>query len=136
MTGPRTIAPRYPNVADVMSPSSTRSEAPSDAGLLVIGPRVSSGAFVTLRAPRHGDEIDQLLDPAEEFGLEVGVAGHRAQDALPGRRHLRRPPDGVQHPFLPRLPARNVWPGRDADRGRPHRGPDVDERMPHDQHVG
>ena len=33
-------------------------------GLLVIGPRVSSGAVVTLCAPRRGDEIDQLLDAA------------------------------------------------------------------------
>src|SRR5580698_2810030 len=135
MTGPRTIAPRYPNVAHVMSPSPTRSGAPSDAALLVIGPRVSSAALVTLRAPRHGDEIDQLLDPAEELGLEVRVAGHRAQDALPGRRYLRRPSDAAQHPFLPRLPGRDVWPGRDANRGRPDGSPDVDERMPHDQHV-
>src|ERR1700719_1740003 len=119
-----------------LSPLPTRARSGCDAGLLVIGPRVSSGAVVTLCAPRHGDEIDQLLDPAEELGLEVGVAGHRAQDALPGRRYLRRPPDGAQHALLPRLPARNVWPGRDADRGRPHRGPDVDERMSDDQHVG
>src|SRR6266581_335908 len=143
MTGPRKIAPRYPNVADVMSPSRTgtgpesdnRAPPSSDAGFLVIGPRVSSGALVTLRAPWRGDEIDELLDPAEEFGFEVGVRGHRAQDALPGRRHLRRPPDGPQHAFLPWLPGRDVRPGRDADRGRPHGGPDVDERMAHDQHV-
>src|SRR5438132_12630547 len=128
MTGPRKIAPRYPNVANVTSPSRTRP--PSGAGLLVISPRVSSGAVVTLRAPRHGDEIDQLLDPAEELGLEVGVARDRTQDALPGRRDLRRPPDGAQHAFLPRLPGRNVRPGREADRGRPDGGPDVDERMP------
>src|SRR5712691_12816339 len=119
MTGPRKIAPRYPNVADVMSPSLTRARS-----------------SVTLCASWHGDEIDQLLDPAEEFRLEVGVAGHRAQDALPGRGHLRRPSDGAEHAFLPRLPGRNIRPGRDADRGRPHGGPDVDERMPRDQHVG
>src|SRR6516162_11622295 len=118
MTGPRTIAPRYPNVAEVTSPSRTRP--PSYAGLLAIGPRVSSGAVVTLCAPGRGDEIDQLLDPAEERGLQVGVAGHRAQDALPGRRHGRRPADGAQHAFLPRLPRRDVRPGRDADRGGPH----------------
>src|SRR6266851_6492836 len=113
MTGPREIAPRYPNVADVMSPSRTsagpsrtpagpesgtresgnRARLSSDAGFLVIGPRVSSGALVTLCAPRRGDEIDKLLDPAEELRLEIGIRGHRAQDALPGRRHLRRPPD-------------------------------------------
>src|SRR6266851_2629532 len=144
MTGPRKIAPRYPNVADVMSPSRTgtgpesdnRARPSSDAGFLVIGPRVSSGALVTLRAHWRGDEIDELFDPAEEFGFEVGVRGHRAQDALPGRRHLRRPPDGPQHAFLPWLPGRDVRPGLDADRGRPYGGPDIDERMAHDQHVG
>src|SRR5260370_8138237 len=161
MTGPRKIAPRYPNVADVMSPARTcagpartpagresgtrdsgrresgnRARLSCDAGFLVIGPRVSSGALVTLCAPRRGDEIDKLLDPAEELRLEIGIRGHRAQDALPGRRHLRRPPDGAQHAFFPRLPGGDVRPGRDADRGRAHGGPDVDERMPHDQHVG
>src|SRR6516165_12019118 len=92
-TGPRTMAPRYPKAADTMSlsrrrtgpRSCDRARPTSDAGLLVIGPRVSSGAVVTLCAPGHRDEIDQLLDPAEKLRLEVGVAGHRAQDALPGR---------------------------------------------------
>src|SRR5690242_12019766 len=109
-----------------LSPSRTRARSACDAGLLVIGPRVSSGAVVTLCAPWHGDEIDQLLDPAEEFRLEVGVTGHRAKDALPGRGHLRRPADGAQHAVLPWLTGRHIRPGRDADRGRPHGGPDVD----------
>src|SRR6185369_14243811 len=114
-------------------PSRTCVRSGSDAILLVIGPRASSGAVVTLCASGRGDEIDQLLDPAEEFRLEVGVAGHRAQDARPGRGHLRRPAEGAQHAFLPRLPWWDIRPGRDADRGWPHRGPDVDERMAHDQ---
>ena len=45
-------------------------------------------------------------------------------------------PRALQHALLPRLAPRNVRPARDADRAGPDRGPDVDERMPHDQHVG
>src|ERR1700730_16395318 len=103
MTGPRKIAPRYPNVANVTSPSRTRppsgvtspsrTRPPSGAGLLVISPRVSSGALVTLRAPRHGDEIDQLLDPAEQLGLELGAARDRPQVRPAMGAHLSRPPD-------------------------------------------
>src|SRR6516162_2417292 len=95
----------------MMSPSPSRARARSacDAGLLVIGPRVSSGAVVTLCALRHGDEIDQLLDPAEELRLEVGVAGHRPQDALPGRGHLRRPADGEK---LLTIAGRSSMPSR------------------------
>src|SRR6266571_2082399 len=119
MTGPKKTAPRYPNVADVRSPSPARARSSSGAGFLVIGPRMPSGTVVTLCVSGHGDEIDQLFDPAERLRLEVGVAGHRAQDALPGRGHLRRPSDGAEHAFLPRLPG----------------GPDVDEGMPRDQHV-
>src|SRR5215471_8018097 len=91
-----------PAPAATASAASASAVPASGTGLPVIGPRVSFDV-VTLRAAGHGDEIDELLDPAEQLGLEVGVAGHRAQDALPGGRHLRRPPDGAQHAFLPRL---------------------------------
>ena len=64
---------------------------------------------------RRGDEVDELLDPAKQLRLEVGVAGHRPQDPPPGGgdvlRGVRGPADPAQHAFLPRLAARDVRPG-------------------------
>jgi len=36
----------------------------------------------------RGDEVDQLLDPSEQFGLEVGVRVDAGQDVPPRRSHV------------------------------------------------
>src|SRR6516164_10337723 len=98
------------------------------------------GSSVTGPGPRsvaalRRDEVDQFLDPAEELRFEVGEAGHRAQDALPRPGGVRWPAEGPQHAFLPGLARGNLRPAADAERRRLDRRPDVDVRMPDDEHV-
>src|ERR1700733_13382145 len=87
-----------------------------------------------------GDEVDEFLDAAEQFRLQVGVAGDRAQDAAPrGGDVLRRlvaPADPREHALFPGQPPWDVGPGRQAEPGRLDRRPDVDERVADDEDVG
>ena len=73
--------------------------------------------FRRLSAAGGGDEVDQLLDPAEERGLQVSEARHGPQDALPAGRDVLRPPDRAQHAFLPRQAAGDIGPAGDPEHG-------------------
>ena len=63
------------------------------------------------RAQRLGDEVDQLLHPADQRRVEVGPVPHPAADAPPRRGDVGlvgvRPAQGVADPVLPVRPARD-----------------------------
>src|SRR6185437_13487456 len=75
-----------------------------------------------------------------QLGLQVRVAGDRAQDAAPGGgdvlRGLVRPPDPGEDAFLPRQAPWYVRPAGQAQLGWLDRRPDVDVRMADDEDVG
>src|SRR4029079_3003358 len=85
------------------------------------------------------DEVDQLLDAADECGLEVVPVPHPAPDPLPRSGDVgllaMRPAHRLPHAFLPVHALRNHRPRRDAEAARLHRLPDVDEGMTHDPRV-
>ena len=78
-----------------------------------------------------GDEVDELLHPAEECRLQIGVRAHCAQDVLPRAGNigliLVGPPQRFADSVLPLNRARNSRPGGKAEAGRLYRLPDVDE---------
>src|SRR6266568_5094315 len=79
----------------------------------------------------RGDEVDQLLDGAQQGHLDVGEAVDAREHLpphLPGIRHAQRRTDAV----LPVRGARHVRPAFDAESRRLHRLPDVHVRMPGD----
>src|SRR6266545_7661657 len=82
-----------------------------------------------------GDEVDELLDAAEQGGLQVGVAADARQDAPPCLAGLDAPAEGGDDALLPWDTARHRRPPRDTDRRRLDRGPDVDERVAGDEDV-
>src|SRR5690606_1653095 len=86
---------------------------------------------------RH--EIDEFLDPAEQHGLKVCIVAHGAQDALPGAGDiglfLVRPAEGLADAVLPFDAPRDDGPRVEAKAGRLDRLPDIDEGMPHHEHV-
>src|SRR5215469_3459694 len=53
-------------------------------------------------AARRRHEVDELLDPAEEGRLKVGIGANPAEDLAPGCCGIRRPAEGFQHPVLQR----------------------------------
>ena len=57
--------------------------------------------------------VDELLDRADESGLEVRVRLDLAQQVLPEGRRGVAPTDGLAHAFLPRLALRDSRPHRD-----------------------
>ena len=73
----------------------------------------------SLLRPPARDEVDELLDAAEQRGLEVAVAAHAAEDVLPGARDVGlvgvRPSERLADAVLPLGAARDHRPGR---RGR------------------
>src|SRR3954447_24670193 len=83
----------------------------------------------------RGDEVDELLDAAEQGGFQVGVGADARQDALPRITGLDAPAEGGDDALLPRDGARHRRPRRDPDRRRLDRGPDVDERVAGDEDV-
>src|SRR5690606_34730932 len=83
----------------------------------------------------EGDEVDQLLDRADQRGLEVAVAVDRREDAPPHVAWLGDA-EPTAHALLPRFAPRDLRPGVHADDPRSHRLPDVDVRVPGHQHVG
>src|SRR5690606_23922037 len=89
------------------------------------------------RALAH--EVDQLLDPAQQRGLEVGVGAHATEDALPRPRDVGlrrvRPTERLAHAVLPLGPAIHDRPRGDTEARGLHRLPDVDEWMPHHEHM-
>src|SRR3954454_10305224 len=102
--------------------------------------RSSPAGPAGVRGLRSGcDEVDELLDPAEQLGLEVGVRVDAGQDPLPRPRDVRlvlvRPAERLADAVLPLDAARDVRPGLDADPRGPHRLPDVDVGVAHDEHV-
>src|SRR5579875_135706 len=109
--------------------------APRPHGSRVIVPRVAFAPRVRLCAARLGDEVDEFLHAPEEFRLEIGVAGHRTQDPMPRGGRVAAPAQLAQHALFPWHAAGNIRPPADPDRGRLDGLPDVDERMPGDQHV-
>src|SRR4051794_33581413 len=81
-----------------------------------------------------GDEVDQVLNSAQQRDLEVGVRVDTREHAAPALPRLT-PAEGCADPLLPRLSARDLRPRRDADCRRLHRLPDVDVRMTVDEDV-
>src|SRR6476660_1935501 len=86
-----------------------------------------------------GDEVDQLLDPAEQGGVEVLEAAYAAQDVLPGAGDVGlvavRPAELLADALLPLDASRHRRPLLLAEPLGLHGGPDVDERMADDEHV-
>src|SRR3546814_18284172 len=85
-----------------------------------------------------GDEVDQLLDPAEQRRIEVLEPAHPTEDVLPGTRDVGlvavRPAQLLADAVLPLDVARDVRPPLDAEPRGLDRCPDGDERMNADQH--
>ena len=92
------------------------------------------------RSARRRDEVDELLDPAEQLGLEVGVGADRR------RGSAARPARGRPGSSAASRGARAMPTFHDVPRGitgqasipsalRLHRLPDVDVRVADDQHV-
>ncbi len=84
----------------------------------------------------HGDEVDELLDPARERRLDIGDRAHGPEDPHPSGGDVLvigvRPADAAQYPRLPVLSARDGRPCGDADDVRLDRLPDVDVRVADD----
>ncbi len=76
------------------------------------------GCWPTRWSGTRRDEVDEFLDPAEQFGLQVGVAVHPAEDVAPGVGGLHPPAEGGDHALFPRDPARHVRPPLDAQHRR------------------
>ena len=88
---------------------------------------------------RRRHEVDQLLDPAEQRRLEVAVSMHPREHSLPREPEvffrLSWPAEGAANAGLPVGAARNLRPTLNAHRRRRHALPDVNERVPNDNHV-
>ena len=89
---------------------------------------------------RRGHEVDELLDPAQQLGLEVRVRRGRCRGCAAtrgrGRPASRAASRGARAtPCLPRRAARDVRPGVHAQAVRPDGLPDVDVRVADDEHV-
>ena len=87
-----------------------------------------------------GDEVDELLDPAEQGGLEVVVrrAPGRGCAARPGRcrpGRVRPAELAGRRPSSTRSLRGTSGHALEAEPLGLHRGPDVDERVADDQHV-
>src|SRR6476661_9017958 len=85
---------------------------------------------------RAGHEVDQLLDPAEQTGVEVGEGRDLAEDVLPGAGDVGlvavRPAQLLADALLPLDVAGHLGPGLDAETLGFHGLPDVDERVADD----
>ena len=114
--------------APVADPVSARSQACLASPTLALSDSVD------------GDEVDQLLDPAEQGRLEVVRRSAPAKDVLPGAGDVGlvavRPAELLADALLPL----DRCAGRRASASSPSRSgftacPDVDERVADDQHV-
>src|SRR5215212_9815182 len=94
-------------------------------------PGTSSPAEGGAQAPSVGrDEVDELLDPADEGRLQVGPRLHPRQDPLrPDVAGVVLPAQAAADAFLPGLALRHGRPLLDADDGGLDRLQDVDELM-------
>src|SRR5688500_8272448 len=86
-----------------------------------------------------GDEVDELLDAAEEGRLEVGIGVDAAEDVLPGPGDVGlvgvRPAERLAHAVLPVGAAWHHRPGVQAEAVGLDRLPHVDIRMPDHEDV-
>ncbi|TCK41645.1 hypothetical protein EDF60_2077 [Leucobacter luti] len=86
-----------------------------------------------------GDEVNQVLDTADELRLKVAKIAHAAADPRPRigdvGRLVARPPEGQADAFLPLDAARNRWPGLKANTARLDGLPDIDEWVADDENV-
>ncbi len=92
-----------------------------------------------LLIPVDRDEVDELLDSREEHGLEVGIAAHGGEDALPRIGNVSlirvRPAERVTDSVFPLRSSGDHGPSLDTESRRFHRLPYVDERMTDNEHV-
>ncbi|KAB2810638.1 DMT family transporter [Pimelobacter simplex] len=127
--------------------------APAAALLAVAlgGPAPSYGTWVGIgviaaglgigfgRASADGDEVDELLDPPEQRGVEVLEAADAAEDVLPRPGDVGlvavRPAELLAGALLPVDALGHLRPGLEAEPLRLDRLPDVDERVADDEHV-
>src|SRR5581483_1831497 len=93
-----------------------------------------SGGFRPPPSGARRDEVDELLDGADEVRLQVAVAADRREQAAPHRGGVADA-EGRAHPLLPWPAAWHRRPLGDADHFGPHRLPDIHERCPPYEHV-
>src|SRR5262245_60070547 len=123
------------------NPNSSGRIASRGDGVVVVmarpyaGARSASWTNATWRL-RGRHEVDQLLDRADERGVEVGVGPDPAEQRPPELAGRRPDAERGDHALLPRLARRDHGPGVDAGGPGADGLPHVDVRRAPHQHVG